>query len=305
MKVYHLILTVLIILKINLTFSQESMGFNFQTIIRDNEGKVYKNQIAKVKFSIFEDSPFGSIVYSELHEKTTNGYGVLDLVIGNGTTEIGTFENIEWGATFYFLKTEISLSDNDGYAISTTTQFNSVPYAMYSSASDTSKFSILADSVIRAPDNSPTNEIQIISSDSNKITLSKGGGEISINNGFKEFTSISSYDTSTTYVGCLIYCRELEENGFSDWGMAYVNQIEDYIISDKPLPESSWETWTRDILRSHSEQTVYYEVYGTHTLRFIMDSNNDGFVLLQNIYSTINFSNNSGGVKYRKCRCFR
>jgi uncharacterized protein (TIGR02145 family) len=143
----------LLILSVSI-YAQSPLGFSFQTIIRDAEGKVQKNQAVKLRFNILQGSESGSSVYSETHAKTTNEYGVINLTVGTGTPVSGSFSSIIWGSNIHFLKTEIDPLGVNSYTISSTSQLMSVPYAMYASQADTA---------LNVPDNSTTNEIQQLS----------------------------------------------------------------------------------------------------------------------------------------------
>jgi hypothetical protein len=149
-----------------IVYAQSPLGFSFQTIIRDAEGKVQKNQAVKLRFSILQGSESGSSVYTETHSKTTNEYGVINLTVGTGTPVSGSFGSIVWGSNIHFLKTEIDPLGGSNYTISSTSQLMSVPYAMYA---------LQADTALNIPDNSPTNELQMLSISNDTIYLTNGG----------------------------------------------------------------------------------------------------------------------------------
>lgn len=194
--------------------AQVPQSFNFQTIIRDSEGKVKKNQLIRIRFSILKESSSGTAVYVETHIKSTNEYGVLELLIGSGTNEFGLFNEIDWGGFVHFLKTEIDPNGSSSYSISTVTQFMSVPYSLYSGNSDTSNYASIADTVLNAPDNSDTNEIQelIISNDSLKISK---GNVININmNRFPQsLVPTSFFGLNTNVVDSIIFISGTASNG--------------------------------------------------------------------------------------------
>jgi uncharacterized protein (TIGR02145 family) len=125
------------IVSLNVICAQVPLGFSFQTIIRDNEGKVLKNQATGIQFSILEGSATGTVVYSETHTVSTNDFGVINLTVGTGTVTSGVFSDIVWGSNIHFLKTEIDPTGGNIYTISTTSQLMSVPYAMYAMKADT------------------------------------------------------------------------------------------------------------------------------------------------------------------------
>jgi uncharacterized protein (TIGR02145 family) len=158
--------TLIWIVGLNVICAQVPLGFSFQTIIRDSEGKVQKNQSTGIQFSILEGSAMGTVVYSETHTITTNEYGVINLTVGTGTVTEGVFADIVWGSNIHFLKTEIDPTGGNTYTISTTSQLMSVPYAMYA---------MKADTALKVPDSSITNEIQVLSISNDTIYLSDGG----------------------------------------------------------------------------------------------------------------------------------
>jgi uncharacterized protein (TIGR02145 family) len=158
--------TLIWIVSLNVIYAQAPLGFSFQTIIRDSEGKVQKNQSTGIQFSILVGSSTGTIVYSETHTVSTNEYGVINLTVGTGTVTSGVFADIVWGSNVHFLKTEIDPTGGNLYKISTTSQLMSVRYAMYA---------MKADTALKVPDSSITNEIQVLSISNDTIYLSDGG----------------------------------------------------------------------------------------------------------------------------------
>ena len=87
-------------------FSQYSEGINYQAILRDGGNVVLTNRAVSVKFIIQEGSIGGLTVYDEIFQTTTNSYGLINLKIGSGTTNIN-FSTINWGNGPYFLETSI------------------------------------------------------------------------------------------------------------------------------------------------------------------------------------------------------
>ena len=62
-------------------------------------------------------------------------FGLVNLEIGNGTIEIGVFENIDWGNRLHFLKIRMDATGGTNYQLMGTTQLMSVPYALYAESS--------------------------------------------------------------------------------------------------------------------------------------------------------------------------
>ena len=67
-----------------LTFAKSPDGFSYQAIIRDAVGNLKKNQSVSIIFEIIDAS--SSVKYTESHTATTNDYGLVNLVIGQGAT---------------------------------------------------------------------------------------------------------------------------------------------------------------------------------------------------------------------------
>jgi hypothetical protein len=114
----------------------ESM--NYQAVIRDGSGNVLANQTVSLRIKILQGSVSGSSVYEETFNPTTNAYGSIAIQIGTGTVVSGTFNTIDWGANSHFVETAVDISGGTNYTVISTTQFMSVPYAMYAKTAGSS-----------------------------------------------------------------------------------------------------------------------------------------------------------------------
>ena len=101
----------------------QGQGINYQAVARNAGGQLMAHESITVRFSIFEESPQGFEVYQESHIVSTNASGLFSAVIGKGTTELGVFEVIDWGAEDHFLQVEVNGEDMG------MTQLESVPYS--------------------------------------------------------------------------------------------------------------------------------------------------------------------------------
>lgn len=108
--------------------AQSNNGINYQAVIRDNSGNIISNQAITANFKIRQTSAIGTTVYEENHTPTTNDYGLINVVIGEGTSVSGVFDDIDWGDDVYFL--DITLAGNALGAM----EFKSVPYAHHANA---------------------------------------------------------------------------------------------------------------------------------------------------------------------------
>jgi len=126
------IFVVLFIAIINLPiFSQVPESFSFQTVVRNASAQPIANRAISFRFNILKGSSTGQVVYGEKHDVTTDGYGFVGLAIGNGTVLTGSFAAINWGIDKYFLNVGLDTLGGTSYTDMGTTQFLSVPYALY------------------------------------------------------------------------------------------------------------------------------------------------------------------------------
>ena len=111
------------------TLAQVPRGFNYQATVRNVSGDLIVNQNVYFKFNILQDSQTATPTYSETHYVPTDDAGQVSLVIGEGTASIGVFSDLDWSSGSRFLG--IELNTGNGYTAMGTTQFYSVPYALY------------------------------------------------------------------------------------------------------------------------------------------------------------------------------
>jgi hypothetical protein len=71
----------------------------------------------------------GPIEYVETHTTTTNKVGLINLIIGNGSTQSGNFRTLQWAQTPKYVKVELALEGNNFLNLGVS-QLLSVPYAM-------------------------------------------------------------------------------------------------------------------------------------------------------------------------------
>ncbi len=113
-------------------------GINYQAVARDNSGTAISNAYLKVRFTIRELTAFGTVVFREIHEDTTNLYGLFTLVIGKGTlVSTDSFSAINWENGSKYLEVEIDTLGGTSFISMGTTQMMSVPYALYAKKSGT------------------------------------------------------------------------------------------------------------------------------------------------------------------------
>lgn len=109
--------------------TQAPDAMKYQSIVRDAGGNVLANQQVGIQISILQGV---TEVYVESHIFTSNSYGLVNLVIGEGIVSSGDFSTIDWGTGPYFVKVGVDPQGGTNYnAIMGTSQLLSVPYALY------------------------------------------------------------------------------------------------------------------------------------------------------------------------------
>ncbi len=138
-NVYSLVFFVFVTV---LAYAQSPQFFNYQAVIRDNTGQVIENQNVSLRVTILEGSVGGTNVYQEEHSVTTNGFGLVNIEIGNGSVVSGDFALIGWGTNSYFVQIELDETGGTSYQLMGVSQLLSVPYAMYANTSGKSDSTI-------------------------------------------------------------------------------------------------------------------------------------------------------------------
>jgi hypothetical protein len=112
------------------TYSQSTKGFNYQTVVRNSTGTALANQA--VTFHILLTNLDGTIThYSENQDVITTEFGVANLVVGEGTVELGTFATIPWGSGDVVMKVEIKLQGSSVFVDMGSVILRPVPLAQY------------------------------------------------------------------------------------------------------------------------------------------------------------------------------
>lgn len=153
------------------SWAQSPNSINYQAVIRNSSGTLIQSSNVGLRLSVLKGSSTGSTVYTETHNASTNKYGVVNLQIGNGSTT-DNFSSIAWGTDGYYLKIELDENGGSSYKTMGTTQFVSVPFALYANK---------AKEVENDGDSDDKNEIQTLSQNGNQISLSNNGGSVTIN----------------------------------------------------------------------------------------------------------------------------
>ena len=109
-------------------FGQAPQAFNYQAILRNADGIIITNETVTLQVSIIDSA--GASVYTEMHDTQTNESGLVNVVIGQGTTS-NDISLIDWANGPYFL--DIAVNEVN---IGSSPLF-SVPYALHAKTVET------------------------------------------------------------------------------------------------------------------------------------------------------------------------
>ena len=107
--------------------AQSPQKINYQAVVRSSNGNPVANSTAVVmKFTIHDNTPLGTIVFTEQDTVTANQFGLVATQIGGHSN----LANVNWGGGNKYLQVEVNVG-NTSFADMGTSQMVSVPYALY------------------------------------------------------------------------------------------------------------------------------------------------------------------------------
>jgi hypothetical protein len=122
-------------------FSQAPNLLNYQGVARNAVGNPLPNQSMKLRLSVHNLLPSGTVVYSEIRPITTNLGGLFSVQIGSAgaTSTSGTIAGVNWLVGDKYLQVELDPASNNNYLDIGTVQLVSVPYAFAAGSAATVK----------------------------------------------------------------------------------------------------------------------------------------------------------------------
>lgn len=97
--------------------------FNYHAVLRDGDGVIRSNASVSIELKLHQTTETGTIVYSEVHNTSTDDFGMINLEIGSVTP--ATFATIDWAVGPYFVEVLV-----DAVSMGTS-ELLTVPYALY------------------------------------------------------------------------------------------------------------------------------------------------------------------------------
>ncbi|MEM8585582.1 MAG: hypothetical protein AAGF87_14990 [Bacteroidota bacterium] len=86
-------------------FGQAASGINYQAVFRDDSGQLIANESLNIFVAITTDTtgPTIAVDYGENHQLTTNAFGQMEFVLGEGNSPTGNISDLDWAGAEYFL----------------------------------------------------------------------------------------------------------------------------------------------------------------------------------------------------------
>jgi hypothetical protein len=121
----------LIILSPHKFMAQAPEGINYQAVIRTTSGSLVTNTTVAIRVQIKQNSSSGTVVYAERQSVATSNFGLVNMVIGQGTVLSGTFANINWSTGNYWVSLGVDFANGTNYVDYGSQRLMSAPYALY------------------------------------------------------------------------------------------------------------------------------------------------------------------------------
>ena len=233
--------------------AQAPQGFNYQATVRNSSGDLVMNQNVYLKFKILQGSQTSVSSYEEVHSLLTDDLGHVSLLIGQGDATTGIFSELDWSLGNYFLSIEIDTGN--GFVAMGTTQFFSVPYALYSESSGSSENSSLPNGTSNGDTlewNASTSSWDINSSNNTFDIKTLQIDYYSNNSGRSGGEVISDGGSSVTARGIV-------------WGV----NPDPMIDGDKTTDGTGSGTFISELTNLSESTTYYYRAYATNSNRTV------------------------------------
>ena len=111
--------------------AQAPEGINYQAVIRTTSGNLVTNSTVAIRIQIKQNSASGTVVYAERQSVATSNFGLVNMVIGQGTVLSGTFANINWSTGNYWVSLGVDFANGTNYVDYGSQRLMSAPYALY------------------------------------------------------------------------------------------------------------------------------------------------------------------------------
>ena len=103
-------------------------GFAYQAVIRNANGELITNQLVDLKFTLkHNDKDY----YTEKHSVSTNEYGNIQVMVGEGTKLDGSFDDVPWNTLDIKMAVAVDVEGSGEFLTIGEVPIQSAPYAMF------------------------------------------------------------------------------------------------------------------------------------------------------------------------------
>ncbi len=207
------------------------MALKYQAVARNNNGEELKSETIDVRMSVIAGNPDGVVEWQEIHTGVqTSQFGLFSLLLGKGDRSGGivdTFAEIPWSESSHYLKVEIKFDQT--FLEMGTSQFLSVPYALYSQTSLTpGPEGPPGPKGDKGDPGDPATDDQTLSFDGENLSI-QGGNTINLS-GLKQYLSLKG-DTLSLTDGNYVTLTDVVEDDDAN----PTNEIQDLMIAEHIL----------------------------------------------------------------------
>lgn len=111
---------------------QAPRGMKYQAVARDLKGEILADARIDLRINLLsKKAEKPTVYYSETHAVETNKLGLFTLVIGEGKSENGGYDNIPWSSEDIWMEIQIKPNGQSAFTSISNSQLLAVPYAYY------------------------------------------------------------------------------------------------------------------------------------------------------------------------------
>lgn len=207
------------------------MALKYQAVARNNSGEELKSETIDVRMSVIAGNPDGVVEWQEIHTGVqTSQFGLFSILLGKGDRSGGivdTFAEIPWSESSHYLKVEIKFDQS--FLEMGTSQFLSVPYALYSQNSLTpGPEGPPGPQGDKGDPGDPATDDQTLSFDGENLSI-QGGNTVPLS-GLKQYLSLKGDTLSLTNGNSVTLTDVVEDDDANP-----TNEIQDLIIDRDTL----------------------------------------------------------------------
>jgi hypothetical protein len=131
MKKVLYIITLCLFFTSALNAQKVPQGMKYQAVARDQFGDVIIDQSITLKIQLTNGLQPTQVYYSEVHQVSTNQFGLFSFVVGEGIAEKGSFADIPWDTENIWMDIALKTKDETQFTSITNSKLLAVPYAFH------------------------------------------------------------------------------------------------------------------------------------------------------------------------------